>query len=97
MLNFKDLKLTDVRPCSYARISVDTDEARDENASIENQKLINSNFIKKNFPNSKFDMEKDTFTDRDRSGWTFSQRTGYQQMKALCLAPCAGNRFGYCA
>lgn len=86
MLNFKDLKLTDVRPCSYARISVDTDEARDENASIENQKLINSNFIKKNFPNSKFDMEKDTFTDRDRSGWTFSQRTGYQQMKALCLA-----------
>lgn len=86
MLNFKDLNLKDVRPCSYARISVDTDEANDENASIENQKLINTNFIKATFPQSKFDEEKDTFTDRDRSGWTFNQRTGYQKMKALCLA-----------
>ncbi len=86
MLNFKDLKLKDVRPCSYARISVDTDEASDVNASIENQKLINTNFIRTNFPQSKFDEEQDTFTDRDRSGWTFSQRTGYQKMKALCLA-----------
>lgn len=86
MIEFKGLKPNEIRPCSYARISVDTDEARDENASIENQKLINTNFIQHNFPQAKFNEDKDTFTDRDRSGWTFSQRTGYQQMKSLCLA-----------
>ena len=67
MLNEKNIK-----PCSYARISVDMDEARDENASIENQKQINTSYIKKNFPLAKFDEEKDTFTDRDKSGYTFS-------------------------
>ena len=61
---------------AYCRISVD-DELNKENTSIENQKAIIEDYIKTNFPNSELDF----YEDRDKSGYTFEQREGYQKMR----------------
>lgn len=61
---------------AYCRISVD-EEKDSENTSIENQKSIISDHIEKNFPNSIVEY----YEDRDRSGYTFEQREGYQEMR----------------
>lgn len=60
----------------YVRISVD-DELDRDNISIENQKAIITDFVKTRFPGSTLTF----FEDRDRSGYTFEQREGYQQMR----------------
>ena len=60
----------------YARISVD-DEQEQKNISIENQKAIIEDFVKTRFPGSTLTF----FEDRDRSGYTFEQREGYQEMR----------------
>lgn len=60
----------------YCRISVDEEMDR-ENTSIENQKAIIEDFVKKKFPSSNLDF----YDDRDRSGYTFEQREGYQQLR----------------
>ncbi len=60
----------------YCRISVD-DELDRDNVSIENQKAIIADFVKQKFPASTLTF----FEDRDRSGYTFEQREGYQQMR----------------
>ncbi len=61
----------------YARISVDLQEDSHENTSIENQKRIIRDFVAKEFP----DAELIIYEDRDRSGYTFSQRENYQKMR----------------
>ena len=60
----------------YARISVD-DELDQKNISIENQKAIIEDYVHQNFPDSSLTF----FEDRDRSGYTFDQREGYQEMR----------------
>lgn len=60
----------------YARISVD-DEQDQKNISIENQKAIIEDYVKTHFPGSTLIF----FEDRDRSGYTFEQREGYQEMR----------------
>ena len=60
----------------YCRISVDEELDRD-NVSIENQKAIIQDFVKNKFPNSTLTF----YEDRDRSGYTFEQREGYQAMR----------------
>ncbi|MCD8127114.1 MAG: recombinase family protein [Clostridiales bacterium] len=60
----------------YTRISVD-DELDRDNVSIENQKSIIQDFVKHRFPGSSLTF----FEDRDRSGYTFEQREGYQAMR----------------
>ena len=60
----------------YARISVDEELNRD-NVSIENQKAIIEDFVKHRFPDSTLTF----YEDRDRSGYTFEQREGYQEMR----------------
>ena len=60
----------------YARISVD-DELDQKNISIENQKAIIEDFVKTRFPGGTLTF----FEDRDRSGYTFDQREGYQEMR----------------
>ena len=60
----------------YCRISVDEEQDRD-NTSIENQKAIISDFVKQKFPGSTLTF----YEDRDRSGYTFDQRPGYQTMR----------------
>ena len=60
----------------YARISVD-DELDRDNVSIENQKAIIEDYVKNRFPGSSLTF----FEDRDRSGYTFEQREGYQEMR----------------
>ena len=61
---------------AYCRISVD-DELNKENTSIENQKAIIEDYVKTNFPNAELDF----YEDRDKSGYTFEQREGYQKMR----------------
>ncbi|MEE3439228.1 stage V sporulation T C-terminal domain-containing protein [Ruminococcus sp.] len=61
---------------AYCRISVD-DELNKENTSIENQKAIIDDYVKTNFPNAELDF----YEDRDKSGYTFEQREGYQKMR----------------
>ena len=65
----------------YARISVD-EELDQENTSIENQKAIITEFVERQFPDASLTF----FTDRDRSGYTFEQREGYQAMRAALRA-----------
>ena len=65
----------------YARISVD-DELDRDNVSIENQKAIIRDFVKQRFPGSRLTF----FEDRDRSGYTFEQREGYQAMRRELMA-----------
>ena len=60
----------------YTRISVDIEQDRD-NTSIENQKAIISDYVATYFPQAKLTL----YEDRDRSGDTFEQREGYQQMR----------------
>ncbi len=72
--------------CGYTRISVDLNEDSDVNTSIETQKKRIINYIKMNYPNVEFNPEKDIFVDRDRSGYTFDKREGYQRMKAAIAA-----------
>ena len=60
----------------YCRISVD-DELDRDNVSIENQKAIIQDFVKHKFPGSTLTF----YEDRDRSGYTFEQREGYQAMR----------------
>ena len=60
----------------YCRISVD-DELDRDNVSIENQKAIIQDFVKQRFPDSTLTF----YEDRDRSGYTFEQREGYQAMR----------------
>lgn len=60
----------------YVRISVD-DELDRDNISIENQKAIILDFVKTRFPGSLLTFHE----DRDRSGYTFEQREGYQAMR----------------
>ena len=60
----------------YCRISVDEELDRD-NVSIENQKAIITDFVKHRFPDSTLTF----YEDRDRSGYTFEQREGYQAMR----------------
>ena len=60
----------------YARISVD-DEQNKDNISIEHQKAIIADYVKTKFPGSALTF----FEDRDRSGYTFEQREGYQEMR----------------
>ena len=65
----------------YCRISVDEELDR-ENTSIENQKSIISDYIAKTFPGSELTF----YEDRDRSGYTFEQREGYQKMRPLLMS-----------
>ncbi len=65
---------------AYCRISVD-DELDKENTSIENQKAIITDYVQRNFPGSALDF----YEDRDRSGYTFEQREGYQKMRPLLM------------
>lgn len=74
-----------IKPCGYTRISVDLNEDRDENTSIETQKKRIKSYIKREFPDAVFNPATDIFEDRDRSGYTFEQREGYQKMKAAIL------------
>ena len=60
----------------YCRISVDEEQDRD-NTSIENQKAIIEDFVRQKFPDSALTF----FEDRDKSGYTFDQRPGYQKMR----------------
>ena len=60
----------------YTRISVD-DELDRDNVSIENQKAIIQDFVAHKFPGSTLTF----YEDRDRSGYTFEQREGYQAMR----------------
>lgn len=65
----------------YCRISVDEELDRD-NTSIENQKAIISDFVEHKFPGAELIF----YEDRDRSGYTFEQREGYQAMRRELLA-----------
>ena len=60
----------------YCRISVD-DELDRDNVSIENQKSILQDYVNHRFPGSTLTF----YEDRDRSGYTFEQREGYQAMR----------------
>ncbi len=60
----------------YCRISVDEELDRD-NTSIENQKAIIADYVRQRFPDSDLTF----YEDRDRSGYTFDQRPGYQSMR----------------
>lgn len=54
------------------------DEEQDrENTSIENQCAIITDYAKRRFPDATLEL----FQDRDRSGYTFEQRPGYQAMR----------------
>ena len=64
------------RIAGYCRISVD-DELDRDNISIENQKSIIKDYVNQKFPNSTLTF----YEDRDRSGYTFDQREGYQAMR----------------
>ncbi len=65
----------------YCRISVD-DELDRDNVSIENQKAIIQDYVNHRFPGSTLAF----FEDRDRSGYTFEQREGYQAMRKGLLS-----------
>ena len=65
----------------YCRISVD-DELDRDNTSIENQKSIISEYVSRNFPGSTLTF----YEDRDRSGYTFEQREGYQKMRPYLMS-----------
>lgn len=64
----------------YCRISIDEEMDRD-NTSIENQKAIIREYAERNFPGSDLTF----YEDRDRSGYTFEQREGYQLMRPYLL------------
>lgn len=68
--------------CGYARISFDTEREDDENTSIENQLKIINDYVRTHFPKCTL-LE---FKDRDRSGYTFSQREQYQVMRKKLIS-----------
>ena len=68
----------------YCRISVD-DELDRDNTSIENQKSIIREYVERTFPGSSLTF----YEDRDRSGYTFEQREGYQKMRPFLM----GNQY----
>ena len=70
-----------LRLAGYCRISVDEELDRD-NTSIENQKAIISDFVAHKFPGAELVF----YEDRDRSGYTFEQREGYQAMRRELMA-----------
>ena len=70
-----------LRISGYCRISVD-DELDRDNVSIENQKAIIRDFVGHKFPGAELVF----FEDRDRSGYTFEQREGYQAMRRELMA-----------
>ena len=70
-----------LRIAGYCRISVDEELDRD-NTSIENQKAIISDFVARKFPGAELVF----YEDRDRSGYTFEQREGYQAMRRELMA-----------
>ena len=70
-----------LRIAGYCRISVDEELDRD-NTSIENQKAIISDFVEHKFPGAELIF----YEDRDRSGYTFEQREGYQAMRRELVA-----------
>ena len=70
-----------LRIAGYCRISVD-DELDRDNVSIENQKAIISDFVEHKFPGAELIF----YEDRDRSGYTFEQREGYQAMRRELVA-----------
>lgn len=70
-----------LRIAGYCRISVD-DELDRDNVSIENQKAIISDFVEHKFPGAELVF----YEDRDRSGYTFEQREGYQAMRRELVA-----------
>ena len=70
-----------LRIAGYCRISVDEELDRD-NTSIENQKAIISDFVARKFPGTELMF----YEDRDRSGYTFEQREGYQAMRRELMA-----------
>lgn len=65
----------------YCRISVDEEVGRD-NVSIENQKAIIQDYVRRTFPDSTLTF----YEDRDRSGYTFEQREGYQELRRKLMA-----------
>ncbi len=65
----------------YCRISVD-DELDRDNTSIENQKSIIKDYVERHFPGSRLTF----YEDRDKSGYTFEERPGYQQMRPKLLS-----------
>ena len=71
----------ELRIAGYCRISVD-DELDRDNVSIENQKAIIRDFVEHKFPGSELVF----YEDRDRSGYTFEQREGYQAMRRELMA-----------
>ncbi len=70
-----------VNIAGYCRISVDMELDRD-NTSIGNQKAIISEYVKTQFPDSPLTF----YEDRDRSGYTFDQREGYQLMRKKLIS-----------
>ena len=72
--------MSKLKIAGYVRISVDI-EKDTANTSIENQKNIILDYVKEKFP----DAELDFFSDRDKSGYTFAQRDGYQEMRPMLL------------
>ena len=74
MFNFPNI-------AAYCRISVDDEMDRD-NTSIENQRAIIDDYVARRFPGSSVSY----YEDRDRSGYTFEQREGYQQMRPMLLS-----------
>lgn len=65
----------------YTRISVDIEQERD-NTSIENQKGIIEAYVKEHFPDATLSL----YADRDRSGYTFTQREDYQRMRSKLMS-----------
>ena len=74
-------KWSTLKIAGYVRISVDLNEDSQENTSIENQKRIIADYTAKNFP----DAELVIYEDRDRSGYTFEEREGYQRLRRELL------------
>ncbi len=72
---------TTLHIAGYTRISVDIEQDRD-NTSIENQKSIIKDYVSRVFPNSELDL----YEDRDRSGYTFEQREGYQLLRPKLMS-----------
>jgi len=65
----------------YCRISVD-DELDKTNVSVENQKSIIQDFVNQRFSGSSLTF----YEDRDRSGYTFEQREGYQKLRKKLMS-----------
>ena len=73
--------MSEKRIAGYLRISVDTEEDRD-NTSIENQRKIIERYVADKFPDCKLDF----YTDRDRSGYTFEQREDYMRLRPKLMS-----------